>query len=580
MRYIQKMKKRKLNSLYTESPPLTITEAVKSSQSELQRQLDDSQKAELIAKAKRSKQKRQRSGSEETSPKSDNSKANKSIKSDAGVKMDNNNTSNKTEECVEAINGNCSTLDELDSLLIPGATQTMDLKTFITMFKQLKAQFSSDMENLRRDVVNAGRDTVGKQEILTNAITETNKTIHQLRDELETYKATTKILLGSMERTNLCMTEMKQKLDRMDLNASKRMLMLTGFYASDKKETRFKQLYNFFHVDMGTDVVIEDVFAIGEVEPKQLVITFDSVTSKKEIFRNIGKVKDYVNKDGRRLIFKDYLPSQLNEQRRRENDIIAQNEKKEGLDKLTIDKVKGGISVNSALYRKKVEVPDPTKILQMPEDELNEILQMKINAAPNVIREENNSFSSYSIPASNLEEVRKAYMAIKLSDPGARHIVGVWRLPGGGMDHELNDYQDDEDFGVGRNILEMLQDNQITHRAIFVARYTSTENLGAKRFVLYCDAVKAIIRQAPYNSLCQEDQVIKDVEYPTESYERKRLTDKTNRKHKKGPAGNKVQRSTKVFHPTDQATAKNENSATQPKFNFAAPVAMETESDK
>ena len=46
---------------------------------------------------------------------------------------------------------------------------------------------------------------------------------------------------------------------------------------------------------------------MGEQQPKTTIITFEETAHKREVFQNIGRVKNYVNKDKHKLGFKDYV---------------------------------------------------------------------------------------------------------------------------------------------------------------------------------------------------------------------------------------------------------------------------------
>ena len=269
-------------------------------------------------------------------------------------------------------------------------------------------------------------------------------------------------------------------------------------------------------------------------------------------------MKNYINKDKKKLGFNDYVSTQTLEQRRRERDIKEANAAKQVPDRLSIDKDKKGLKVQNKVYRKQVDVPDPTKVLQMEEEELDEVLQMKINQAKKSVHAEGNTFVAYSIPANNLETVRKAYMSVKLANPRARHIICAWNLAAGGMDHEIKDYQDDEDFGCGCVLLDMMIENNIIQRAIYVARYTNMEKLGNGRFNAYLQAAKNVLEQAPYNHLTKKDQVIQDGQ-GNEAPRRRKKQGQDTRKRRNHEGGGQENTELKAYTPpTEELLANDE----------------------
>ena len=199
---------------------------------------------------------------------------------------------------------------------------------------------------------------------------------------------------------------------------------------------------------------------------------------------------------------------QANWKGRRERDIIDSNETKQVPDQLEVKKGKDGLKIQEKVYRKQVQPPDPTKLLQMQEEELDEILQMKLTELKRCGKRTTIRLLPIASLQRNLQTVRKAYMSVKLANPSARHVVCIWNLAAGGMDHELCDYQDDGDHGCGRPILQMMQRNNIIQRAIYVARYTGEYKLGNSRYDAYTEAAKLVVRQAPYNHLTKCDQII------------------------------------------------------------------------
>ena len=97
---------------------------------------------------------------------------------------------------------------------------------------------------------------------------------------------------------------------------------------------------------------------------------------------------------------------------------------------------------------------------------------------------------------------------MKLKHPAARHILCAWNIPTETF-HDGVSYCEDEEYGIGSAILQTLIDNGVTHRAIFAIRYCG-EKLQNDRIDTYMQAVKAVIKQAPYNSIVRCEQQIKE----------------------------------------------------------------------
>ena len=86
------------------------------------------------------------------------------------------------------------------------------------------------------------------------------------------------------------------------------MITLSGFYADEEnKKNAALQLDSFFREELGVEVVIDEFYYIGNFVPKNIVITFQNINDKREVFRNVTKIKNFVNKDGRKIIIKRVL---------------------------------------------------------------------------------------------------------------------------------------------------------------------------------------------------------------------------------------------------------------------------------
>ena len=329
--------------------------------------------------------------------------------------------------------------------------------------------------------------------------------LNPYRLQWKNIKTRTNILTGAVSKMNLVIDELTTKMERFEVSAARRMMTLSGFYLSPKKKIRSEQLLDFFREQMKIEIELEDSFLIGEAEPKLVIITLGSVADKRRIYANVHNIKDMVNKDGKKLFFRDYYPAAAQEYRRRNQDVIDQVKQHDANARVAFGSK--GLELEDQVYVKRVKASDPTDILQMSEAELEYILKMKLSKAPKLMLKDN-VFVGYSLPVSSFDEIQRAYMHVKLANAGARHVVCAWRIPGP-KPHECNDYLDDGDHGCGRVLLELLTNNRIDCRAIFVARY-SANKLGQERYGSYATAACKAVNQSAYNSITKSEQLINE----------------------------------------------------------------------
>ena len=380
--------------------------------------------------------------------------------------------------------------------------EVIDLKVVVKMFTELKTKIGSlekKMESQQKITEQVKQCTSAQQSV--------NNEIADLKMQVDEYKTRTNVLTGALGRVTQISQELQSRMDRVEAANAKRMMVISGFYASKKKHIRRSQLLTFLSEEMCVDAEIEDSYITGDNNPPNIVVTLGSVENKANIYENIYRIKDIVNSEGKGIFFRDFVPSSTQEYKRRQQEVIK--EARQNNPNVEVSYNRDGLVIKNKVYTKKVQVPDPTEILLMEEDTLEEILSMKLSKAPRSILKDN-TFVAYSICAQDYETVQKAYMNVKLSNAGARHIVCAWNIDNEmENEYERMDYQDDDEYGAGREILKVLVDNNIKNRAVFVARYYSGK-IGAERFNEYRKVTNAVIKQSPYNHIIGQDQNVQE----------------------------------------------------------------------
>ena len=385
---------------------------------------------------------------------------------------------------------------------------TMSVTMVIQMFQDLKKDINQQIEGLTLKVskLQVGEGHENKTGELEKALEYQDTSITQLQRDMQVSQAKGVILAGTASRQQMLIEELQSKVERLELSSSKRMMTVTGFYSDSKKQVYKKQLQCFINEEMGLDIEIEDAFKLGTQEPEAIVITLPSSYDKGLIYKNIYKIKDIVNKDQRKIFFRDYTPKATAERRRREQDIMDEMQERPALQQKEVKFTKKGLTVDSEAYNKQVQIPDPTSIIQMPVAEIEKIMNIKMTCS-NKITRGNSDFIAYTLAACTTNEVNEAYMKVKLEHPGARHVVAVWNLAGIKR-HENADYQDDGELGAGRACLQALKDYGINNRAFFIVRYYGGTRLGNERFDCYKMAIKNVLEKCPVNKYTQQKQTM------------------------------------------------------------------------
>ena len=166
--------------------------------------------------------------------------------------------------------------------------------------------------------------------------------------------------------------------------------------------------------------------------------------------------------------------------------------------------IKSGLKINGEVYKPKISVPTLKDLLTLSQQELQEILDMKVSKGP-IIKQNGNSFQAFSICTQSYDHIRKAYMHLKLYYPEAQHIICAYNIPGL-QTHYTHGSCDDGEHYTGEKILKSMELNSITSRALFITRYTDGTKLRPKRFELIINAAQKVVEAHPFNSFVNKDQ--------------------------------------------------------------------------
>ena len=194
---------------------------------------------------------------------------------------------------------------------------------------------------------------------------------------------------------------------------------------------------------------------------------------------NKKKLKHLENKDRKGFFIGELLPSMEREQKQRVRSLLFNN-KTSVANKVEMSTFKGGLKIQNEVYKQKVREPECSEILGLDEKEMNQVLDIKLSRGE-TIEQENNSFIGFCKDAQDYGTIRKSYMHLKLMYPRANHIMCAYNIPGNQPFYN-KDYCDGGDHGVAKHILKMMEENNITSKAIFVLRVNkSNTKIGPAR---------------------------------------------------------------------------------------------------
>ena len=194
-----------------------------------------------------------------------------------------------------------------------------------------------------------------------------------------------------------------------------------------------------------------------EIKDKNVVVKLKYPSDKAIVFGNVSKLKGKKNAQKSAYCISEDKTDEKEELRKQYRMLVKKNEEQEDDDKKfkSIKMAKGKIYVNNSIVCKYVKPPSNAEILQLTKNQLEEVQRAKI-IKDGEHSEREPDFVSFAFKARNgLQESERLNMVMQ-------HIACAYRL-----DNPFEPYRqeaiDDGDHGVGREILKVLKDKEITH---------------------------------------------------------------------------------------------------------------------
>ena len=269
-----------------------------------------------------------------------------------------------------------------------GNLQVLDVRTVLSLYDKVKHLISEDRKCTKQEMAKFKQDITKELENAKKILKEemekdVQKSMEMYEDQVkrleekirshELKESKTAELLVLNEQV---VNDLASRLDALELAAARRSAILSGLSFSTKKHERNLQLEDFFHEVLDLRVEVDDSYQLGVGENKPTVIIFGSCKDKSRVFEKKDELQGIEGEAGRSIYINSYLPSKIKERKKREQDIIHDIKKEqEAGSSVTYEKTPGGLKIDTKPYTKKVTAPDPTSILDMSAQELDEILQ-------------------------------------------------------------------------------------------------------------------------------------------------------------------------------------------------------------
>ena len=394
---------------------------------------------------------------------------------------------------------------------------TLPIPMVLAMFQRLEKKVDDLAKKGIDDDIqeNINKEAQRSVEFVMEPIIEEN--VH-LKAEVNRCKHQNAVLTGIVDQLSCKIKDLQMKVENVETFNAKKCVTLTNFETRQKKADKIRDVNDFFWSMFQIDIGIDDVYEIGSQDPPTLVIVLQTQEDRRILMANKNKLKNYTNAKGQKCFINDFVPSSVNARKRRERDIIEENETKEGDSKLKIEYAKGSLVIQGKPYKKQVQPPTPFEMIDIDPERLTNIMADKLGAGDEM-HEAGNTFQAFTRSISTLQQVRDAYIKMKLCFPTARHIVCAYVLDTKSPTH--NDFVDDDEAGAGRAILTMMRQQNLTNRVIFCNRFCGDTKLNSNRFECYVQAAKSAIMKNGFNTILKIHQKIVVIDQSDNMYGRR-----------------------------------------------------------
>lgn len=370
--------------------------------------------------------------------------------------------------------------DEMPGNCVEGACCKNTAK-IVTMINKLQQSVDEIKTSTQRQVI-VNSNTNSDIEKIKQRSKNNASEINDLKKELNECNFQLKLVANVVIRQDEQINTLHRKLAEAQQREMSANLVITGI--PEKQNENPIQEYNKFiqdQLEIQELIPIHRAYRIGAGANRPLVVELrDPLTQKGKIYKSVKKLRQKRNPQGNRYFVADHLPEEMNENRRRINDIIAENKKKEPSEQHNLEVKRGRLLIDGKQYTKEVNAPKPADIFYPDEKQMD--LADEIDMVKGKDEESGNStFVAYAAAVESLQDISAAYIKVRTKFAQASHVVCAYRLQGKDT-YNRQDYVDDGEIGAGRTILNVLKEEKLMNVVVFMIRRYGGRHLGSARF--------------------------------------------------------------------------------------------------
>ena len=360
-------------------------------------------------------------------------------------------------------------------------------------------------------------DINAKVEAVENNLNNKDSEVEKLQKSLDQVYTKITDMSEVIVRQDMIIRDLQDRQDTLEEKQQQNNIVISGLPEVDK-ENCLATVIEFFQNTMNVKqlIYIQTAYRLGKKKPdsktdRPMVVELQR-GEKTKIYECLSNLKGKKNSKGKYYKVKDQRPQKISEREARYDQIKAIN-KKSVAEKVEISFKKGRMYMGNTVYKKQVTAPTAKDILDLTSEERERVMKVKLTAG-DTVQKENCKFYGYTTTVKTHQQIRDAYLQLRIKHSRARHIVCAYRLRNGHFS-TYQDFDDDEEHGMGKTLLRILENAEIFSRCIFVVRYYGGEHINEKRYEGYKEATEAAILLDPWNPIEGTEQTPYPVHPPT-----------------------------------------------------------------
>ena len=330
--------------------------------------------------------------------------------------------------------------------------------------------------------------------------------VKSLKSEVTQLKSELSILAGVVKKQSMKIGHLETHNETKVSQKIKHDLIIQGLETenSDTEEELRQMVTGFFKNTMKIhkNIALKSVVKLSNRKPSALQVTLTNLKDKSVIFKNVKNIIGLKNSKDESYYVNNHLTYEGQEEQKRYRKIKKMNKDVPATDLATITFSKGKMLINNEPYKKRITAPSATDIISPEEIAQIEDLYQTVGET---IRNGECLFTAISQEVKNINEVRLGYIKARRLFPDALHVICIYFLPGQDS-ARCQDFCEDGETGAGNQLLDLMTENNLVHRALYIARYYGGKHLGPSRFQSYKEAMSSAISRSSYNSIIKKNQ--------------------------------------------------------------------------